>query len=126
MWGKWFLTWQYMFATDSDITLYVTDLNGVEHCIQAPVDMGLSLMEAMKANELPVKAMCGGMAMCATCNVIVTSNHQLPEMNENEEAMLDEAFVLDVPGSRLSCQLHLTTEMNGLKVQLGQLTRTDD
>lgn len=105
------------------VTIFVTDLEGVEHEIEAPTDMGLNLMEAMKANELPVKATCGGMAMCATCNIIVKSDDvELPEMGEAEEAMLDEAFVLDVPGSRLSCQIPVTEAIDGLRVQLGELT----
>ena len=114
-----------MNPTAADITLFVTDLNGVEHTIMAPTDIGLNVMEAMKANELPVKAMCGGMAMCATCNIIVKSNHPLPPISDDEEAMLDEAFVLDIEGSRLSCQIPCTQELDGLRIQLAELTRTD-
>lgn len=105
------------------ITLYVTDLFDVEHAILAPTDMGLNLMEAIRANELPIKATCGGMALCATCNVCITSDDiLLPEMSEAEEAMLDEAFVLDDPGSRLSCQIPITEELDGLRIKLGKLT----
>lgn len=114
-----------MKPTATDITLFVTDLDGIEHTIMAPTDMGLNVMEAMKANELPVKAMCGGMAMCATCNIIVKSDHVLAAMGDAEEAMLDEAFVLDIEGSRLSCQIPVTAELDGLRIQLGELTRTD-
>ena len=85
------------------ITIHVTDLEGQTHEIQAPTDMGMNVMEAIRANELPIKATCGGMAMCATCNCVVKSDHSLPEMSEDEEAMLDEAFVLDIDGSRLMC-----------------------
>ncbi len=108
------------------ITVYVTDLKGELHTLEAPVDMGLSLMEVMKASELPVQAMCGGMAMCATCNVIVTSDHVLNPPGEDEWAMMDDAFVADIPGSRLSCQLRIAEELDGLCVTLGELTRTDD
>lgn len=104
------------------ITLFVTDLNGETREIQAPTDMNLNVMEAIKASELQVKATCGGMAMCATCNVRILSNHPLPEMSEDEEAMLDEAFVLDDKGSRLSCQIPVSEAIDGLQVQLGQLT----
>ncbi len=108
------------------ITLYVTDLKGERHEIQAPTDMGLNLMEAMKANELPVKATCGGMAMCATCNVIIQSDHELPEMSENEEDMLDEAFVLEIDGSRLSCQIPVTDKIDGLEVVLAKLSDPEE
>lgn len=104
------------------ITLNVTTPDGVQHLIKAPTDMNLNLMEAIKLNELQIKAMCGGMAICATCHVIVQSDHQLPPMSEDEEAMLDQAFLLDIPNSRLSCQIHLTNEMDGLTVQLGEGT----
>jgi len=107
---------------DDLITVFVTDLEGTRHEIQAPTDMGLNLMEAMKANGLAVKATCGGMAMCATCNVCVESDHELPEMSESEEDMLDEAFVLDIDGSRLSCQIPVSQKIDGLEVKLGKLT----
>jgi 2Fe-2S ferredoxin len=104
---------------DNMINVHVTDLEGITHTIEAPLDMNMSLMEAIRANELQIKATCGGMAICATCHVIVKSDHQLNPMSDDEEAMLDEAFLLDIPNSRLSCQLHLTPEMDGLEVQLG-------
>ena len=104
------------------ITIHVTVLEGKTHDIQAPIDMGFNVMEAIRANELPIKATCGGMAMCATCNCIVKSDHKLPEMSEDEEAMLDEAFVLDVEGSRLMCQLPVSAALDGLAIQMGELT----
>ncbi|MGB0849668.1 MAG: 2Fe-2S iron-sulfur cluster-binding protein [Bacteroidia bacterium] len=104
------------------ITIHVTDLEGTEHELLAPTDMGFSVMEAIRANELPIKATCGGMAMCATCNCNVKSDHELPEMSEDEEAMLDEAFVLDNEGSRLMCQIPVTDEIDGLKIEMGELT----
>ena len=104
------------------ITLHITDLSGNEHKIQAPMDMNLNVMEAIRANDLPIKATCGGMAICATCNCVVKSNHTLPEMSEDEEAMRDAAFVLDIEGSRLMCQIPVSQEINGLQIQLGELT----
>jgi len=90
--------------------------------LQAPTDMGFNMMEALRANEIPIKATCGGMAMCATCNCIVKSNHDLPEMSQAEEEMLDDAFVLDVPGSRLMCQIPVMQEFDGLEIIMGELT----
>jgi ferredoxin len=104
------------------IKIEVLDLEGETHHIEAPTDMGFNVMEALRANEIPIKATCGGMAMCATCNCIVKSNHELPEMNEDEEAMLDEAFVLDVEGSRLMCQIPVTEAIDGLEITMGELT----
>ena len=100
----------------------MTDLSGKQHQIAAPTDMNLNVMEAIRANEIPIKATCGGMAMCATCNCLVKSNHPLPEMSEDEEAMLDEAFALDIEGSRLMCQIPVSHKIDGLQIQLGELT----
>ena len=111
---------------DERITLYVTDLIGVRHEVQAPIDMGLNVMEAIKANSLPIKATCGGMAMCASCNVIIKSDHALPEMGETEEEMLDEAFVLDIKGSRLSCQIPVSKAIDGLELTIAPLSNPED
>ena len=116
-------TKKWIFAALNDqITIYVTDLQGVEHTLEAPTDMQLNLMETIRAHGLQIKATCGGMAMCATCHVLVDASHELPEMGEDEEAMLDEAFVLDMEGSRLSCQIPISPAIHGLRVTLGKLT----
>ena len=113
---------RYFADVENMITINVTDLEGITHEILAPTDMSMDVMEAIRANELPIKATCGGMAMCATCNCIVKSEHELPEMSEDEEDMLDEAFVLDVEGSRLMCQIPVTEDIDGLSIQMGELT----
>lgn len=107
------------------ITINATDLEGTLHEIEVPTDMGLNVMEALRAHGLRVQATCGGMALCATCNVRVTSDHELDEMSEDEEAMLDEAFVLDDEGSRLSCQIPVSTDIDGIELTLGKLTAGD-
>ena len=99
------------------INLEITDREGVVHHIEAPTDMNLNLMEVCKASDLPVEGTCGGMALCASCHVYVTSDHELSEMSEDEEAMLDSAFNVK-SNSRLGCQLRLTDELDGLKVTL--------
>ena len=102
---------------DSLISIRIVDRNGVENTYQAPTDMGLNLMDFCRAVELPVKGECGGMAMCATCQVYVLSDHQLPEPTDDELGMLDQAFFVK-NNSRLGCQIHLQLALNGLKVQL--------
>jgi len=102
----------------TDITITVIDREGVEHVFEAPTDMGLNLMELCKANELPVLGTCGGMALCSTCHVYVKSNNDLPEMTDDEEAILDQAFFVDDDESRLGCQLKLTDKLDGLLVHL--------
>ena len=101
----------------SDVTIKITDREGVVHEVQAPTDMAMNLMEVCKAYELPVEGTCGGMAMCASCQCYVTSDHQLPEMGTDEDLMLGEAFYVE-DNSRLGCQLPITPELEGLEVTL--------
>ncbi len=102
---------------ENTITITLIDREGKEHSLEAPTDMNMNIMELCKSYELPVEGTCGGMAMCATCQVYVLSDHQLPEKSEDEEAMLDQAFFVQ-PNSRLGCQLHITPELDGLRIQL--------
>ncbi len=104
----------------SDIKIKITDREGVTHEIDAPTDMNMNLMEVVKAYELAPEGtigICGGMAMCASCQCYVKSEHGLPEMSDDEEAMLSEAFNVK-DNSRLGCQLHITEAMDGLEVEL--------
>ena len=100
-----------------DITIYLTDREGKIHTLIAPTDMPMNLMEICKAYELPVEGTCGGMAMCASCQCYVESDHPLPERSDDEEAMLSEAFYVE-ENSRLGCQIQMTDAIDGLKIRL--------
>ena len=100
-----------------DITVTVTDREGVTHQLEAPTDMNMNLMEVCKAYELPVEGTCGGMALCASCHCYVESDHELPEPSEDEEDMLDQAFFVE-DNSRLGCQIRMTEDVQGLRVKL--------
>lgn len=102
---------------DNEINITVIDREGKAHQLQAPTDMNMNLMEVCKAYDLPIMATCGGMAMCATCQVYIESDQELPEMQDDEEAMLSEAFHVE-DNSRLSCQIPITDELEGLTVRL--------
>lgn len=105
---------------EQDITLKITDREGILHEIIAPTDMAMNLMEVVRSYELAPEGtigVCGGMAMCASCQCYVKSNHQLPEMGQDEDLMLAEAFHVK-ENSRLGCQIQITPEMNGLEVEL--------
>jgi len=71
-----------------DVLIKVKDREGVVHELQAPTDMAMNIMELCKAYELPVEGTCGGMAMCASCQCYVLNDISLPEMGDDEEAML--------------------------------------
>jgi len=100
------------------ITVFVQDEHGTVNPIECPTDMGFSLMEMLKAHEYDVLATCGGMALCATCCVDVLEGLEaLPEMSDDEYAMLDTLPDL-LPNSRLACQLRINPDMHNLKVKL--------
>ena len=101
----------------SDIRVFLTDREGELHKLTAPTDMQMNLMEVCKAYELPVEGTCGGMALCASCQCYVESEHLLPERSDDEEAMLAEAFYVR-ENSRLGCQIQMTTDLDGLKITL--------
>lgn len=103
-----------------DIQLKITDRNGVTHEVIAPTDMAMNLMEVVRSYELAEEGtigICGGMAMCASCQCYVNSDHDLPEMSDEENAMLAEAFYVK-HNSRLGCQIQMTPDLHGLKVEL--------
>ena len=103
-----------------DIHIKIIDRDGVEHEVVAPTDMAMNLMEVVRSYELAPEGtigVCGGMAMCASCQCYVLSETILPEMGDDEEAMLSEAFNVK-DNSRLGCQIQMTPDMEGLVVEL--------
>ena len=101
----------------TDIRIYVEETPGQLREIIGPTDMGLSLMELLKASDYPIQATCGGMALCATCHVEVLAGPLLPEPGDDELDML-ETLPMQHEGSRLSCQIRLTPHTDGLVVRL--------
>lgn len=101
----------------TDIKVTIIDREGVSHELDAPTDMGMNIMELCKSYELPVLGECGGMAMCATCQCYLESDHQLPEQSDAELDMLDQAFYVE-DNSRLGCQIQLSEEIDGIVLRL--------
>lgn len=105
---------------NQDIKITIIDRDGISHEVDAPTDMAMNLMEVVRAYELAPEGtigICGGMAMCASCQCYVLSDHELPKMQDDEEAMLSEAFYVK-ENSRLGCQIQINPEMDGLEVEL--------
>ncbi|MFL5754298.1 MAG: 2Fe-2S iron-sulfur cluster-binding protein [Bacteroidia bacterium] len=101
-----------------DIKINIQNSDGSLSTLEAPTNMGLSLMEFLKGNDYDIPATCGGMALCATCHVSVISGFdQLSPIGDDEYAMLDTLpDITDT--SRLSCQLRLSNEMDGITVKI--------
>lgn len=103
-----------------DVKITIIDRDGILHEVEAPTDMNMNIMELVRAYELAPEGtigICGGMAMCASCQCYVLNEVALPEKSDDEEAMLSEAFNVK-SNSRLGCQLHITDELEGLKIEL--------
>ena len=104
----------------SDVKITIIDRAGVSHKVDAPTDMAMNLMEVVRSYELAEEGtigICGGMAMCASCQCYVESDHTLPEMGIDEDMMLAEAFYVQ-DNSRLSCQIPITEDLEGLQITL--------
>ena len=101
----------------SDIKTYIIDRDKKKHSLIVPTDMNMNLMEACKSYEFPVEGICGGMAMCASCQVYVNSEKLLKNISDDEKAMLSEAFHVK-PSSRLGCQIPITKDLHGLEFEI--------
>ncbi len=92
--------------------------NGTQHVVEVP--NGLTVMEGARDNNIPgIDADCGGACACSTCHVYVDQNwvEKTGEAEQMEQDMLDFAF--DVTDqSRLSCQIKISDELDGLIVNL--------
>ena len=92
--------------------------NGKSHTIN--VENGLTVMEGAVQNDIPgIDADCGGGMACATCHVYVKEDwlDKLPTKEDGEEDMLDMAYEPS-KNSRLSCQLIVSDELDGLEVTI--------
>ena len=92
--------------------------SGQKHEIE--VANGLTVMEGAVQNDIPgIDADCGGGMACATCHVYVKDDwfSKLPEKENGEDDMLDQAYQPN-SSSRLSCQIIISEDLNGLIVHL--------
>jgi ferredoxin, 2Fe-2S len=98
------------------IKITYVDASGEHRTVEA--EEGSTVMETALKNDVPgIEAECGGACACATCHVYVDPEWfpKLPKAEQMEEDMLDFAF--DVrPTSRLSCQIRVRPEIDGLRV----------
>ncbi|HAT75733.1 MAG TPA: ferredoxin [Flavobacterium sp.] len=106
-----------------DITIKIKDRKGQVHQVKVPTDMALNLMQVVRAYELePIGTigLCGGMAMCHTCQCYALNEVNLPEKRETELATLSRLPNIKT-NSRLSCQIPVTAALDGLEIELAPL-----
>lgn len=104
----------------TDVTIKITDRNGVKHEVLAPTDMNMNVMELIRSYELAEEGtvgVCGGMAMCASCQCYILNDVLKSERNDDEEAMLSEAYHVK-ENSRLGCQIHISEDLEGLEIEI--------
>jgi len=103
----------------SEITLHLQSADGTPRSIRGRI--GRSLMQAAVAAKVDaIAADCGGGLSCATCHVFIDEAWvaRLPAAQADERAMLEMTAVPQAVNSRLSCQIQLTAELDGLQLRL--------
>ena len=95
------------------------EYGGKEHVVDVPT--GMTVMEGARDNGIPgIEADCGGACACSTCHVYVDEAwvDKLPAKDPMEEDMLDFAYEPDTRRSRLTCQVKVTDDLDGLVVYM--------
>ena len=97
--------------------IVATDRKGAEHVIEGRD--GWTVMEILRDAGLPISAECGGACACATCHVYVDQAwlEKTGSSTAMEESMLDFAEGVE-PNSRLSCQITVSDQLDGLIVRM--------
>ena len=98
------------------VKLVVTDKDGRD--VEVDARPGLSIMENIRHLPRSVEAVCGGLCSCATCHVLVDADamQRLPPRRYEERVMLTSSISFDAVRSRLSCQIKVTAELEGLRL----------
>ncbi len=103
----------------------VTDFDGQTHELEGIE--GWRVMEIIRDNGLPIRADCGGACCCATCHVYVAEDWQakLYPQSDDERDLLDDQGIGLKDNSRLSCQILMSEELDGLELTLAPGSEKD-
>lgn len=104
--------------------IFVVDHGGVEHELEALE--GWRVMEVVRDWEVGIRAECGGACACGTCHVYVDDEwlDRLVPPSDEEEGQLDLATGVE-PNSRLSCQILMREDLDGLRIRLAPGSEVD-
>ena len=106
---------------NSDVLINIKDRTGKVHQVSAPTDMNMNLMELIRAYEIAEEGtigICGGMAMCASCQCYITDkSNLLQQPSPDELAMLDQAYYVK-ENSRLGCQIPISKDLIGIDIEI--------
>ena len=91
--------------------------NGIEK--KALAEIGETILEVARANDINIEGACGGNMACATCHLVVRKKWYdiLPKPSDDESDMLELTSGLTLT-SRLGCQIKVTEELDGLILSL--------
>lgn len=106
-----------------NIILRITDRRDNRFEVKVPTDMGLNLMQVIRAYEFEPEGtvgVCGGVAMCSTCQCYIENDVKVPERKELEAATLSRLQHVK-PNSRLGCQIPITKDLEGLEIALAPM-----
>ncbi|MDG2315429.1 MAG: 2Fe-2S iron-sulfur cluster-binding protein [Gammaproteobacteria bacterium] len=97
------------------VRLVVTNRAGKQVKVEA--SSGISLMENIRELDSSVDAICGGLCACATCHVLIDPAwaNRLPQRQEEETLLISDSANYIAEQSRLSCQIQLTKDLDGLE-----------
>ena len=98
------------------VKLVVTDKEG--RIVEVDARAGLSIMENIRELPRSVEAICGGLCSCATCHVLIDDEwvRRLPPRRLEERLMLAGSPLFDAVRSRLSCQVKVIPDLEGLRL----------
>ena len=99
-------------------TLVVKNRKGTETRVEAQT--GISIMENIRDLDASVDAICGGLCSCATCHIFVADDwiERLPGRSPEETMLLENSASFDPEHSRLSCQILVTEELDGIGLEV--------
>jgi 2Fe-2S ferredoxin len=115
----------------SDIKLKVIDRDGNSHELLAPTDMKMSLMEVLRSYDL-IEGKCGGCGECSSCHIYIDNENDLQPYFPSGHAILPIGVIEDMmldeidnrkDNSRLSCQIHVYPNLDGLELTIGPKTK---
>ena len=95
-------------------TIHVTNRAGEKHDLEAK--SGATLMEILRDNDMDIEAICGGCCSCATCHIFIEGEWaaKLPALSEDEKELVEETESYKEGSSRLSCQVTMTDDLDGM------------
>ena len=97
--------------------IHITNRDGETSEIEGEV--GISIMENLRDNDYELEAICGGQCSCATCHIYISEDWRAATgTRSDEETELLEELECMQDGSRLSCQIKFTEEMDGLTLEI--------